>query len=413
MRVQQIIIVFLHFLLLTQLLQAQESIFVSHSCSFDGKENNEEYFTFEASTEAYEIVAEIVNAFSLSKNFIVKSANCKNALATIEGKQRYILYNTTFLENFKKESNTRWAAYCVLAHEIGHHLNYHDFEVIDPKKRKIMELEADKFAGGVLFILGATLEDSKAGIDILQNKEGNDTHPPASARAEAIASGWKNSQTHYKKIQDPDLPTIKNEYPRYEIFTSNSGVFSDYRDGNNYTWIRLKDGTIWMNQNLNLKTTTSHCYNNSQTNCATYGQLYSWEDAQKACPTGWRLPKIEDWQKLAEHYGGYFMPKIPRYNENHGKNIGDPKIGFLTMMDPKGEFRGLLGGVARINKGDVPVFNQKGVLGYYWSSTSYETGTNGHGALHFAFTLFDLKRPRALVSYGYTKNSAFSVRCVK
>ena len=158
---------------------------------------------------------------------MVKSADCKNALATVEGKQRYILYNTSFLEDFKKDAKTKWAAYCVMAHEIGHHLNNHDFEVSDKKKRKIMELEADKFAGGVLFILGATLDEAKAGIDLLQSKGESDTHPPAKARAEAIANGWKNSQEHHQSISETtadgstnrkkqarrNKPTNENNYP--------------------------------------------------------------------------------------------------------------------------------------------------------------------------------------------------------
>ena len=98
-----------------------------------------------------------------------------------------------------------------MAHEIGHHLNNHDFEVDDTKKRKIMELQADKFAGGVLFILGASLDEAKAGIDLLQSKGESATHPPAKARAEAIANGWKNSQEHHDKIKkaEPVAPPIE------------------------------------------------------------------------------------------------------------------------------------------------------------------------------------------------------------
>ena len=138
-------------------MAAQDLIVIKHSCSFSEEETNQEFYTFNASSEADKIVGQIVNAVSLSKNFVVKSADCKNALATKEGNQRYILYNTSFLEDFKKDARTKWAAYCVLAHEIGHHLNNHDFESNDSRQRKKMELEADVFAGGVLYTLGALL----------------------------------------------------------------------------------------------------------------------------------------------------------------------------------------------------------------------------------------------------------------
>ncbi len=208
MRVLRLFLAFVVLTFLFQNTEAQDIISIKHSCSFDGEETDQDFYIFNASNEADQIVGKIVNAFSLSKNFVVKSADCKNALATVEGKQRYILYNTSFLEDFKKDAKTKWAAYCVMAHEIGHHLNNHDFEVTDNKKRKIMELEADKFAGGVLFILGATLDEAKAGIDLLQLKGASDTHPPARARAEAIANGWKNSQEHHESITEA-TPTVK------------------------------------------------------------------------------------------------------------------------------------------------------------------------------------------------------------
>ena len=191
-------------LLLTSPLAAQQLITIAHSCSFDGEEQQTDFYTFDASEEADRIVGRIVNAVSLAKNFVVKSADCTNALATTEGKQRYILYNTTFLEKFKQTGKVKWGAYCVLAHEIGHHLNNHDFAITESKKRKVQELEADKFAGGVLFTLGATLEEAQAGIDLLQSAGESKTHPPARARAEAMANGWKNAQEMHRQRNERD-----------------------------------------------------------------------------------------------------------------------------------------------------------------------------------------------------------------
>lgn len=192
----------LAFLALAAALPGQQLLEIQHSCSFDGEERQTEFYAFDASAEADQIVGRIVKAVNLSKNFVVKSADCKNALATVKGRDRYILYNTTFLEKFKQDARTKWAAYCVLAHEIGHHLNNHDIETDDSKKRKIMELEADRFAGGVMFTLGATLDEAQAGIEMLQTQGESATHPPARARAEAIANGWKNSQENFRQIND-------------------------------------------------------------------------------------------------------------------------------------------------------------------------------------------------------------------
>lgn len=181
-------------LLLSLPLSAQEALTIRHSCNFAAADTLSEVYTYESSTEAKQIVERIMQVNVLPQNFVIKSADCNNALATTIGKQRYILYSTAFLENFKKEANTKWAAWCVLAHEIGHHLSNHDLEATDPKVRKQYELEADRFAGGILFRLGASLEEAQAGINTFSLENASQTHPPKRARLEALAVGWKQAE---------------------------------------------------------------------------------------------------------------------------------------------------------------------------------------------------------------------------
>jgi len=180
-------------LLFTSLLSAQDPITIHNGCNFEGDENETEYYSFDPSNEATQIVRKILDgAGSLSYNsFIIKESNVQNAVATEFNHQRFILYSTVFLEKFKGDAKTKWAAYTVLAHEIGHHLNNHDFGEKDPKKRKSMELEADKFAGAVCRTLGASLEESLAGIESMKLEGETATHPAKSARRAAVANGWK------------------------------------------------------------------------------------------------------------------------------------------------------------------------------------------------------------------------------
>jgi hypothetical protein len=179
------------FLAWTALTYAQEPLRIHNACSFAGRETEVTYYQFDASREADSIVGAILTAVSLEKNFVVKSSNCNNALATVENGRRYILYNTTFLEQFKRDARSRWAAYGVFAHEIGHHLQGHNFAETDAGRRKLMELEADKFAGGVLRLLGACLDDAQAGVSVYALAGESSTHPSGNARREAVASGWK------------------------------------------------------------------------------------------------------------------------------------------------------------------------------------------------------------------------------
>ncbi len=108
------------------------------------------------------------------------------------------------------------------------------------------------------------------------------------------------------------------------------GQMTDERDGNIYNTIELLNGQIWMTENLAWLPQVSppsegeysnpYYYvqgfhgNNIEDAVRTseyqqYGALYNWEAAQNACPTGWRLPNMQDWNELAEFVsyenGGY------------------------------------------------------------------------------------------------------------
>lgn len=54
----------------------------------------------------------------------------------------------------------------------------------------------------------------------------------------------------------------------------------------------------WMVKNMNVSTANSSCYDNNAENCNIYGRLYTWNDAQNVCPTGWHLPSVAEWDTL-------------------------------------------------------------------------------------------------------------------
>lgn len=194
---------------------AQEVLHIHNGCHFDGDEIEREIYGYAPSNEAQQIISRITAVMGLEQNFTIKAANISNALATVEGDERYILYNTAFLEKIKSGSGTYWSAYCVLAHEIGHHLNFHKFTETDPQRRKRMELKADFFAGSTLQKMGASLSDAQAGIETFSLESESNTHPPKSARLEAIASGWKQAKEGANfKVEPPQYSapkTVDNE----------------------------------------------------------------------------------------------------------------------------------------------------------------------------------------------------------
>ena len=70
----------------------------------------------------------------------------------------------------------------------------------------------------------------------------------------------------------------------------------DQRDQNVYKLIRI--GSVhWMASDLKYATADgSTCFDSKDDNCASHGRLYTFAAAQKACPTGWRLPNRDEAQ---------------------------------------------------------------------------------------------------------------------
>lgn len=216
--------------------QVLEKIQLEHGCNYDTDVSHGAFDLEKPSGEADSIVNAILFALGQEQNFELR-ANRKiaNARAAMKGERRLILYNEEFIASFKRNSLTNWAAYTLLAHEIGHHIKKHDFVTTDPKTRHTQELEADGFSGQVLARLGADLEEALAGVQSLEIKEATLTHPGPKSREEAIISAF--SQERLAMVREQSLHSS-----RIDSFSEKTYLTLDQEPFLRNRW-NLLDGT--------------------------------------------------------------------------------------------------------------------------------------------------------------------------
>jgi len=188
-----------------------------------------------------------------------------------------------------------------------------------------------------------------------------------------------------------------------EKLPEGKGIFKDPRDGKIYKTVEI--GTqIWMAENLN------YCCKGSKFN-PEFGQLYNWETAKEACPSGWHLPSNEEWDVLFRFVDGI--------SEDEEMEIGIPyesrmaglylkaKNGWDSGREPDGGtdsygFSALPGGYF---SDDSDSFNFGETNGFWWSATESSSDT--------AYGLRIEHHDCRTYQEEYSKSLLFSVRCIK
>ena len=196
----------------------------------------------------------------------------------------------------------------------------------------------------------------------------------------SIAGGWIFGSGYL-------VPTA-NEYgyvglgPQYIL----TYQFADTRDNSQYRVVTMPDGQIRMAQNLNYSSSDAVCYGGSSTNCTSYGKLYTWDDAQTACPVGWHLTSNGEWVNLINQVQIAYQPnpwKVLEATANGGIDTLGLSISLAGYRIGNGQ-----------NRSDL------GTDGYYWT-----TDQNG------SYITFD-GTSITTNSTTHNKNTYHSVRCV-
>ncbi|GBU23375.1 hypothetical protein R80B4_03292 [Fibrobacteres bacterium R8-0-B4] len=177
-----------------------------------------------------------------------------------------------------------------------------------------------------------------------------------------------------------------------------TGKFTDKRDGKVYKTVKMPGGKTWMAENLNVKTGTSWCYGNQESNCKKYGRLYAWSTALKmACPDGWRLPSSEEWIDMAkaaadEEPGKALKSKSGWYEDGGGTD----KFGFSALPGGKRNADG--------------EFDDAELYGNWWAVI--DDGSKGPYGIYMYYS-DEYVSGNGDVSLGAAdKATGFSVRCI-
>jgi len=182
-------------------------------------------------------------------------------------------------------------------------------------------------------------------------------------------------------------------------------TFKDSRDGKIYKMVKIGTQT-WMAENLAWKAGNGCLvYDNNESNAQTYGYLYNWETADKACPSGWHLPSDKEWETLTAFLGGDSIAhiKLKEAGTKHWKEAD-------SAVTNESTFTALPGGIFNNNSFKHKIeFKYIGNYGYWWSSNT-QPGEGNYLNAGFR-TLGDYYKNEKM-DYA-SKSRGSSVRCIK
>ena len=189
--------------------------------------------------------------------------------------------------------------------------------------------------------------------------------------------------------------------------------FVDVRDGQVYRTVKIGN-QVWMAENLNYKTPNSFCFVDADSNCTKYGRLYTWEATENVCPAGFHLPTVDEWEKLIMAAGGnevaYHALKSKRGTGGANCEYVSTRICMEDGGWDKYGFGALPAGERLLSNNNTRSFfyyTGEGWKTSFWSSTDKDK--DDAYSMTFQQKYF---KPRVEIQ-GMSKNSGFSIRCVK
>ncbi len=217
-----------------------------------------------------------------------------------------------------------------------------------------------------------------------------------------------------------DEPEKLTKAEEAKLFSAKEGTFTDFRDGKNYRWIKI-NGQIWMAENLAYmpevyspdETNGGYWVYDSKTkyvqkakeqaNYETFGVLYNYQTAYRACPPGWRLPMDYDWRKLEAYLGFGREDLMKKGSRGHSSELikSDRVWGATGENTNKLGFSAIPSGLYNPKN---KKFEELGRTSTYWSLEI-------RGNQVWCRTLSS--KNATIERYDLSKEFGFSIRCIK
>ena len=181
--------------------------------------------------------------------------------------------------------------------------------------------------------------------------------------------------------------------------------------GQTYKTVKIGNQT-WIAENLNYDVSGSVCYNNSESNCTTYGRLYNWATAMALdpscnsrtcsgqvqskhrgiCPQGWHIPSDAEWTALTNFVGSNAGTKL-KSKSGWSSGNGTDDFGFSALP----------GGIG----GSDGSFYYVGYEGFWWSASERDATGADYRYMSYILNNVESNQP------GSHKSNLLSVRCIK
>ncbi len=247
-----------------------------------------------------------------------------------------------------------------------------------------------------LFLLSACSEDSDSATSPAKNSSAD--MEVATYEMLPSCAEKREGKTAYVKDQDQGYICQNEKWVEsddaVDVYPSaiKEGSFTDSRDGKKYRMVTIGSQT-WMAENLNFKTDSSFCYNDSAEYCSKYGRLYTWAAAVGVCPKGWHLPSQTEWGVLITAVGGSSVAGKKLKSMYGWTSSGNGTDAFAFSILPAGY---------RSNNGHC--YNEDDLAGF-WSSTEYSSNHAYDVNLNYGYDDVEL-------NYS-SKSKGLSVRCIR